>query len=1556
MTYLNGEPLMMTDEGMLPEIKPRIKKIDRSINLKLPPYSIGFWVLPEARVRICQIQPVTIPLINLDTLSPANVIKNTQKGLQSIRNINQFIVEKLTNPTNDIEENSSSVEEDDMNSIDSDERGTIKEKRHSKRHRRQVGMSDIAYELRKSMDDIRGILEPNKYRESILTPEHHAHLRAAQDKIDSLTSEISTAVRKSNQKEEFGKFLEQAGLKADFGEIMARERGIPIDDGQRRYEDNSNNNWGEPEENNFENSRNGRTRRDLHYDEPSSEELSFSKKLSAKSLEDKYRNMFSNQIEKGKRRFEEMKNKMLKEGEHVKAIVLPERIPLGISNDIQEEILIKEIEVLEKTEETMTELMKNHKKRQEAIEEMIREEINEIKEDRLMQLEEVRHQKELTEGKNKRKKTEETDMQKNMKRNIDMLEEMIKTLDQKKTNKRETKGEKTKKKVEEEEKEDEEEEEENDTEEKKEKVNVIRKFLLRKGERAKELNERRNKLRESYQRITKKNKKESSAEKDKEDVVEKANDEESKDNSEEKEESAETTPKPEEHVPLKKNDEKRRHDVLKQISGIVEKVGRKNKHDDISGEFEFDSQSKSGVKRNPRKADTDKEIERDTPKKSQNRKVGEDLKNKEENEARERKFPPKFFNKPQSKEFVDSLEVEEIESTVEPKTQVTDAPVEEQTESTTTVATTPISTVTPSPEKFERKKRDIENNDDDDINFSSEERIKQFKEMKQRKKSKNDIPLDADNFLKMAGSTVKVMFDEVIPEAYDQTKEKIKTLGITDYFKEFAKFLEQIKSLDKIFTIIGNFVNGESHDDENPNHQHVQVIHRRRRSIDDETQNMPKEERELIKEILETQTPEVIKEEQQPFPETSPEGSNNDSVRFMGPDQANSETNNEIEQETNTVAIERQSESTASPVENQQEVTGNPIENQQELTGNTIENQPEVPPEPKEIQPESETTTESPEETQIEESPEEEEDYYHITKTGRRIPIRRRNKPDREELLKNLRENKVSKYNRINPNEESPWVKTTKEFIQNAMSALQRQRELSEIMTRETLNDLVKREIARKVIGKREITDYDLAKNIVKRQLFPVYQIPEEPNRKREVPFQPPPAPTNLADLHPGVYVVPTKDTTNIRSEQVAPAPNVPAPKAGMPNVVTLNIYYDRKGQPTVGNEPPAAPVVPATGEPHQQYASYYPTYPAQPQSYPVQSVPHSPTYQAAQNYPQHPQNYQVQYQPPAHEPYPQRTYQQHQQPAYEQVYVQPAESYPKSESKWGEYKALSAPETNQLATDPNWNIQYESKKKSSDNYRPDKRRSIANPKFDPNILEPALPFWKYFSETYKTGKFEKSSEETTESNSEEKLFEENRKRQQSKKVETEPKPEDEPVRDQRSIRQSPKNKIPDHKLVKRSSPYYDEFFAYLPENQDLALSDVINSGLINDEIRYLRDLSQDGHDDEEYFLLNNMLYDEPIIRRRRSADDMLKTNTIEKSPIDNTGIQHEVLTKGKILKKLTDEDSSLEGPNIRNIFGKKPNNMNEDEKKEEKDAFTDFFNYAYEQMLNFMKTISDLF
>lgn len=47
---MNGEPLMMTDEGMLPTIIPKIKKFERSLSMKLPPYSIGFWVLPEAKV------------------------------------------------------------------------------------------------------------------------------------------------------------------------------------------------------------------------------------------------------------------------------------------------------------------------------------------------------------------------------------------------------------------------------------------------------------------------------------------------------------------------------------------------------------------------------------------------------------------------------------------------------------------------------------------------------------------------------------------------------------------------------------------------------------------------------------------------------------------------------------------------------------------------------------------------------------------------------------------------------------------------------------------------------------------------------------------------------------------------------------------------------------------------------------------------------------------------------------------------------------------------------------------------------------------------------------------------------------------------------------------------------------------------------------------------------------------------------------------------------------------------------------------------------------------
>lgn len=41
---------MMTDEGTLPDIIPKMRKLDRGLTMKLPPYSVGFWVVPEAKV------------------------------------------------------------------------------------------------------------------------------------------------------------------------------------------------------------------------------------------------------------------------------------------------------------------------------------------------------------------------------------------------------------------------------------------------------------------------------------------------------------------------------------------------------------------------------------------------------------------------------------------------------------------------------------------------------------------------------------------------------------------------------------------------------------------------------------------------------------------------------------------------------------------------------------------------------------------------------------------------------------------------------------------------------------------------------------------------------------------------------------------------------------------------------------------------------------------------------------------------------------------------------------------------------------------------------------------------------------------------------------------------------------------------------------------------------------------------------------------------------------------------------------------------------------------
>ncbi|XP_068082699.1 uncharacterized protein PF3D7_1120600 [Anabrus simplex] len=65
-TLLNGALLGLSPEEELPVLTPRIRHVPRSLTLSMPPQSIVYWVLPEARVRACEeSQPQSASLLRI---------------------------------------------------------------------------------------------------------------------------------------------------------------------------------------------------------------------------------------------------------------------------------------------------------------------------------------------------------------------------------------------------------------------------------------------------------------------------------------------------------------------------------------------------------------------------------------------------------------------------------------------------------------------------------------------------------------------------------------------------------------------------------------------------------------------------------------------------------------------------------------------------------------------------------------------------------------------------------------------------------------------------------------------------------------------------------------------------------------------------------------------------------------------------------------------------------------------------------------------------------------------------------------------------------------------------------------------------------------------------------------------------------------------------------------------------------------------------------------------------------------------------------------------------
>ncbi|XP_063233131.1 uncharacterized protein LOC134536950 isoform X2 [Bacillus rossius redtenbacheri] len=73
---LNGQPLQLNPDGSLPIVVPTIHHTDQSITVTIPPNSIGFWVIPNAKVRPCM-APVTGKMLDFEDLAAVHDWENS---------------------------------------------------------------------------------------------------------------------------------------------------------------------------------------------------------------------------------------------------------------------------------------------------------------------------------------------------------------------------------------------------------------------------------------------------------------------------------------------------------------------------------------------------------------------------------------------------------------------------------------------------------------------------------------------------------------------------------------------------------------------------------------------------------------------------------------------------------------------------------------------------------------------------------------------------------------------------------------------------------------------------------------------------------------------------------------------------------------------------------------------------------------------------------------------------------------------------------------------------------------------------------------------------------------------------------------------------------------------------------------------------------------------------------------------------------------------------------------------------------------------------------------
>lgn len=873
-------------------------------------------------------------------------------------------------------------------------------------------------------------------------------------------------------------------------------------------------------------------------------------------------------------------------------------------------------------------------------------------------------------------------------------------------------------------------------------------------------------------------------------------------------------------------------------------------------------------------------------------------------------------------------------------------------------------------------KHKSEEKEEEDDNLSSEERIQKFKQMVSyrnapgKKSLRNEIShsggggMGADAFLQMAGSTMRVMFDDVIPEAYGQTKSKIQSMGISEYIKEFGKLVQQMRNLDQVFLNIGEAaVRGYIKGNKPEKGPYIQVISRKKRDI------LEEEEEKSEETNLEMQLEEVkkLKHDEPVFSTQNPVATFK-STKFDDDkkEYARLGTNQEVVTDKpnwnfgwtgswfggSTQQPNEEEKRKAEKMAQVEETSGMVLENRQSIS---------IPvDEVKKLEiTDSETTT----------------TLSHLVDKNDVKPKKKGKKSKHMKEMKKIGESIDSYISGDLQESITPWIRTTKDFIQQALTTLQRQRQLSEILAKEGVN-LINKDMNRN-LGKREIGVHE--------PMLPVFHMSGPIVHKRDVNKQSDESLINqLKGLQPGVYVVPTEEMTNIRSEQIL---NESKQKSGTPNVVTLNIYYDKKNADgTVQTEMIDQGVQPKI---NQDLTTYYENkgwnsaighYDQNNQFVTPMGIPEmtlnaplippvqiNPVFESEPTLENIPNSRLVQYPsgtyhyPTAQKIIPSVVARSGQSMFSPMVYLQPEQTYlaqsPGTKRQWRDFKAsglgLPTPVFNS-----GWNLQYgalpvgtkktlKSKLPISSyntDYKPisDKKRSINNQKISPTKIGTGLPFWKFFgtapekTETRDDYEESKESEEWKENlenvSLEADSSEDIKVPSKQEKPESQENVSEVTEKENRRKRSVDSKEIPmsreKGKVAKRSYLYNRERFplrehellpdwfgAYKEIDNDIdelpshiRRSHIVSTPWSDEEEELLSnvfDLNDDLNfftDDDYYFSNDNVL--PRLTRRPRSTDNtMVKSNMIFKGSEDND------LSKYKMMgmKSMTSKENSLE-------------------------------------------------